>query len=331
MSEPASSLIASLVYARRPTLNFAIAVSEMDAALREVGSNSYRLRWDQDDLVMFDIDGARVVLGLGDNRAHPSGRISAMVATLVIAIGPGPKRGLGAKLCDHAAPLLSAIVERFHASHPPEFTLWAEVPHVFSADDFEQSLVEAADALSMGRVNRSQAPTRPTAFAQDSRFGTPDVERLMQRLVKQVAPRPVSLVPPMPMAKARQAAAPVEIAPVAPAPPPMPPHSRDFANDAPSLPHPMTREMRDIRSALYPERSVKRGKSQAPLPQRLTIYTMNTTLMLVALPVGSAILVYNMIRGEDLNLNARAIAATGTIVGLAQLLNLDLGSLQSLV
>ena len=55
------------------------------------------------------------------------------------------------------------------------------------------------------------------------------------------------------------------------------------------------------------------------LPQRLTFYTLNTTLMLVALPVGSAILVYNMVRGEDLALSTRAIALSSTVVGLAQL------------
>lgn len=321
MSEPANSLIASLVYARRPTLNFAIAVSDMDAALREVGSNSYHLRWDQDDLVMFDIDGARVVLGLGDTRAAPSGRISAMVATLVIAIGPGPKSSHANKLSKHAAPLLSAIVERFHASHPPEFTLWSELPNVFSADDFEMALEEASEALTVGRVNRSSATRPPTVLDANSRFGVPEVERLMQRLVKHVAPRPVSLVPPMPAAKSRKVAAPVAIEGQQAAPAELP-RNPDFANDAPSLPHPMTHEMRNIRSALYPDQPVNRGKSKAPLPQRLTIYTMNTTLMLVALPVGSAILVYNMIRGEDLNMNARAIAATGTLVGLAQLLNL---------
>jgi len=323
MSDAATTLIASLVYARRPRLNFAVAVAQMDAALREVGATSYRLRWDQDDLVMFDIDSARVVLGLADTRSSPSGRISAVVATLVIAIGTGPKPGLGTKLTDHSAALLSTIVERFHASHPPASTLWSEIDHVFTADDFDTTLAEAAVALTIGKASRRNSVPRPAAVDAENRFGTLDVDRLMQRLTHQITPRPVSLVPPLPAAGARKAAAPVVMEPQLATAPAHLARNSDFANDAPSLPHPMTREMRQIRSALYPKQSTNRGKSTAPLPQRLTIYTMNTTLMLVALPVGSAILVYNMIRGEDLNLNARAIAATSTIVGLAQLLNLD--------
>lgn len=326
MSHPANSLIASLVYARRPKLNFAGAVAEMDAALREVGAASYRLLWDQDDLVSFDVDGSRVVLGLGDALRTATGKISAMVTTLVISIGNGPKAGLPTKLADHRAALLSAIVERFHASHPPECTLWSEIGHVFTADDFDLTLAEAAEALIIGK--RLKPQPKPPAFNTDPRFGTPEVERLMHRLAHQIAPRPstkaaVSLAPPMPPRKSRQIAAPMVIDQTATAVPPMPHHAADFANDAPAMPHPMVGEMRSIRQALYPARPRKpQPRGKAPLPQRLTIYTMNATLMLVALPVGSAILVYNMIRGEDLNLNARAIAATGTIVGLAQLLNL---------
>ena len=330
MSHPANSLpnslIASLVYARRPKLNFAGAVAEMDAALRDVGATRYRLLWDQDDLVSFDVDGSRVVLGLGDALRTPTGKISAMVTTLVISIGSGPKAGLPTKLADHGAALLSAIVERFHASHPPECTLWSEIDHVFAADDFDLMLEEAADALIIGK--RARSLPKPAAFNTDARFGTPEVERLMHRLVHQIVPRSpakgaVSLAPPMAPRKSRQIAAPVVMDQTATVLPPIPAHAADFANDAPATSHPMVGEMRTIRQALYPAKSQKpphRGK--APLPQRLTIYTMNTTLMLVALPVGSAILVYNMIRGEDLNMNARAIAATGTIVGLAHLLNL---------
>lgn len=324
MSHPANSMIASLVYARRPKLNFAGAVAEMDAALREVGATSYRLLWDQDDLVSFDVDGSRVVLGFGDAQQAPAGRISAMVATLVVSIGSGPKTGLPGKLASHSPALLSAIVERFHASHPPECTLWSEIDHVFTADDFDLMLAEAAEALIIGKRARPRA--KPAAFADDSRFGTPEVERLMHRLAHQITPRTpakagVSLPPPMAPAKSRQIAAPVSIEQLQTTVPPLPDHVADFANDAPNMPHPMVDEMRTIRQALYPAQSTTpQRRCKAPLPQRLTIYTMNTTLMLVALPVGSAILVYNMIRGEDLNMNARAIAATGTIVGLVQLL-----------
>ncbi|TKA95160.1 hypothetical protein FAZ78_18330 [Cereibacter changlensis] len=47
------------------------------------------------------------------------------------------------------------------------------------------------------------------------------------------------------------------------------------------------------------------------MPMRLAIHTMNTTLILVSLPVGAAMLTYSLLRGEDLRMTSRALVLTG--------------------
>jgi len=45
---------------------------------------------------------------------------------------------------------------------------------------------------------------------------------------------------------------------------------------------------------------------------------MNTTLIMVSLPVGGALLTYSVLRGEDMRLTGRAMALTGLALGLMQ-------------
>ena len=95
-----------------------------------------------------------------------------------------------------------------------------------------------------------------------------------------------------------------------------------IANDTPDIPAPMSEEMQKLRAALYDEekpRGFHFGPAvKAPLPQRLTTYTFNATLLVVALPVGAALLTYNVLGREDLGVTARAMALTGAAIGFAQ-------------
>ncbi len=50
--------------------------------------------------------------------------------------------------------------------------------------------------------------------------------------------------------------------------------------------------------------------------EQLSVYTMTVTLMVLAFPVGFAMLIYNILGGENLRATARAMALTGTMMGL---------------
>jgi hypothetical protein len=92
--------------------------------------------------------------------------------------------------------------------------------------------------------------------------------------------------------------------------------------------HPQTMEMERLRSALYAKdaRPDRQGASpdrlrprDMPLPHRLTIYTINATLMVVALPIGAAVMTYCALGRESLSVAARAMALTGAAIGVGQL------------
>ncbi len=321
--------IASLVFARPPAINFAACVAELDAALRDVWADNYNLFWGHDNLVIFNVDSSRVVLAFGDHipaRADTSRPKAAPVSQqasdcLVIAIGLGPLIGRSTQIADHSAALLRVIVDRFQKQFSADLVLWSEIDHVFTPDDFDVLVAHSMTALSTNPPLVRNDPLVVRQPPMSHRFGVPDVERLMLRLEGQITTRiaaNAATAPRPPLQKVSEKAVttrPIGSLPLAargnglvvvPA----------IANDLPDLPHPMTAEMHTIRRALYPEPAA--GRQRAPLPQRLTVYTLNTTLMLVALPVGSAILAYNVLRGEDLTASSRAIALSGTLLGLAQ-------------
>jgi hypothetical protein len=58
---------------------------------------------------------------------------------------------------------------------------------------------------------------------------------------------------------------------------------------------------------------------------RLTVYTMNATLMLMAFPVGFALLVFNILGGENLRTTAHAMALTGFGIALASMTGIGTG------
>lgn len=87
-------------------------------------------------------------------------------------------------------------------------------------------------------------------------------------------------------------------------------------------------EMARIREALYlkdpgadspPHARPLARPRDMPLPHRLTIYTINATLMVIALPVGAAVMTYCALGRESLSVAARAMALTGAAMGISQL------------
>lgn len=97
-----------------------------------------------------------------------------------------------------------------------------------------------------------------------------------------------------------------------PAPEPPPGHP---ANDRPDLPGPDQEVLHRLRRALYPQSAAP----PAPSPQlRLAAHALDCTLMMVAMPVGAAMMTYNLMRGGDAALSARAMALTGIGVALLQ-------------
>lgn len=81
------------------------------------------------------------------------------------------------------------------------------------------------------------------------------------------------------------------------------------SNDHPHIPRIRDYELSRLRAALYPkdEEDTERASPQ----MRLAAHTMNATLIMVALPVGAAMLTYSLLRGDNMRLTSAALVATG--------------------
>lgn len=323
MDAPGKSTSVTLLYADDPRLDFAGYVDNLELVLRQSTYDRFDLRWTKDDFVAFDIDGNRIVLGYADLAAQSPapgpGTPAGYACALVLSVGPG-QRGEGAHmLADNGRSLCDQVIEHIQSRHGADLILWTEIEGVFTAEHFD-SLVDTA-------LTMRPAEALPAAA---SRFEEPQVNRLMDRLTDAIGqPEPAKSADPKPeMGMAMMdraihdrtaAAAPSGLSePAAPAP--SAPPAEPAANDA-EPPHPMHAEMGRIRDALYPplpERRTASGKE--PTVRRLTLYTFNTTMLMVSLPVGAALLTYNILGREDSRVTARLMALTGIGVAFSKAL-----------
>ncbi|MFN6977200.1 MAG: hypothetical protein ACK4OP_03680, partial [Gemmobacter sp.] len=90
------------------------------------------------------------------------------------------------------------------------------------------------------------------------------------------------------------------------------------ANDVPHIPRTASAELLRIREALYPPVE-QPARPTASMPIRIAVGATGATLVIVAAPVGAALLTYNALRGADLALTARAVALTGAALGFLEM------------
>lgn len=89
------------------------------------------------------------------------------------------------------------------------------------------------------------------------------------------------------------------------------------SNDHPHIPRQRNLELERVRTALYPAPTPPPPHLVSP-QLRLAAHTMNATLIMVALPVGAAMLTYSVLRGENMRLTTAALVATGFASTLLQ-------------
>lgn len=330
MSTDCTSTSVSLLYEEPPELNFAAYVEKLERALRETDYESFRLTWDHEDLVTMDIDGSRVTLGLTRATANDAGP-GDFQAALMIAVGPNGSEGASRRIAENARVLCECLRDQIEETHRAQLVLWAKTPGMFCSDHFD-SLVETA--LTM--------PRDATLASTAARFAAPAVDDLLDRMTvelerrdfeiaarekelcrgrprmmpKDGIPRPMP-VDGMPQIEPRRPVRQRRTQP--PARPALP--MLAAANDAPAPAaeapvKPKSAELIKLRTALYPpeETPVQRET----LVRRLTIYSLNLTLIIGAMPIGAGLLTYNMLGRENYRVTGRVTALTGAALILSK-------------
>lgn len=286
------STIAQFVFDRDPSLNLAVLVTELDAALSRSGAGRRSITWDCDDLAFVDLDGARFTLSYTGDAGI------GLPSSLMISVGPGPDSTYDPADRRRYEDLCHLLADRLRARFAPQQTLWHQVAGPVTAD-LVDDLFDRLPDFSAGKPAAPLARRSPPAEAVRA---FPETE----------ADLPVSFVEKamaIKAAKAERARAAMRglhsARPAAAA-----------ANSQPDLPRRPATEADMIRAALYP---VAEETPNEHLRMRLAASTMDITLMIVFLPAGAAMMTYGALRGGSFTASARMLALTGALFGISQL------------
>ena len=292
-----ATIVATLLYRETMLSEYEDLIEQFDEAFRSRPRASYHHGRPYDDFASFQIDGARVVLAYCDQPAEGSGH----GAGLVLAVSFGVNAGQPVVLAERREALCRSIAARIAARYPAELTLWSETGGEFGPDEFDGIVRDICRVQLEAPEAEVEMPAPPPEAAPEP-AAEPEQRAERPRLAARLARAKITLRPPA-------FVPPVFVPPVFAAEP--------YANSQPDLPHPMVSEAARIRQALY-EEEARKPSAKAPLAQRLTLYSMNLTLVIVAAPVGAALLTYNALGREDMKLTARAMSLTGIAVAVAQ-------------
>ncbi len=308
MSVSPGTAIAALCYLEPPGLDFTAFAEAFGTALAETAGAAVQRHEGYDDLAIYAVAGARIGLGFCEAAADPcpmsAGR-GGPAAALVVAVGPdgASAGGLSGRATDFVARLVDLIARLV----PPDSVLWIERTDLFTPDVFD----EVAAAV-WPPARPATAPDRSDALGSEAPPSMPVCDE-PQPDRPSAAAHPAGGAaggpgrPPRPAAGAAADAASLP------------------ANDRPDLPHPMLEEMARVRAALYDPLGPDEAPPQLSLAQRATVYCFNGTLIALCLPVGAAMFVYSALGRENPRLAARAVALTGTGIGLVEMLSRGLG------
>ncbi len=144
-----SSTLAQMLFRGKPALNFAHVVSELQATLDRYPATRRSLGWDCDDLAIFDLDGARIVLGYTDDLDGPH------AACLTVAVGEGPQGNGASPIATRRAAFCRKITDRLAARHEPDSTLWHDVDQPLTADLID-ALVDQVPEHRPARARRGR-------------------------------------------------------------------------------------------------------------------------------------------------------------------------------
>ena len=198
-------------------------------------------------------------------------------ATLVVTVGYAPLLDGDERLARRRTVLSRLIVERVASRFAPAETVWTESEEEATPEMIERLVEGLAARRAAQEACRSERARARRSLPRH--FVEPDdLPRMMARLDATIV--------------ARRTGRPFAVAAV--------------EGSRPAL------DLRDL--ALLEGTSGSGRTSSAPM--RLAAHLIDATLMVVALPVGAAMMVYSLSRGANLNTSARALAISGLGIGV---------------
>ncbi len=239
MSDPITSTIAQLLFRGIPALDFPNLVDDLCTSLREGPAGDCGLHWDHDDVAIFDLDNARIILGW--SQPLP-GRYAAC---LTIGVGAGESGDCQIGIASHQGTITRLLADRINDRYMSDRMLWQTSTETPTAEMID-AMIEALPGLD---------PTRLGPHTNAREF-----DRMLARYDAETAEQVSELAPEVPQRRPR------------PTRPQVPSYRTErpkrrasndvasVANDSPATARPMVSEMRDIRAALAEAKAVSQPK-----------------------------------------------------------------------
>ena len=340
MSEIKSSTRATILFDAPPEIDFVGLVNELKRPFRNIALDFDEIEMDEDLYALFTSDRLSLRIARGQapvsaQAVQEAGRPARVAEddtglealqrdfpdTLTVSVADGVARSVPERLrvsvCYH---VVRHLLQHYEAAA----VLWHHTNTLFTATEFE---TPASD-------QRPVKPRRPTVVSD--RTATPRPAQAAEHAIPGTeAEAEAAPAQPQGGGRAKFAAGYMGVAETHSrldqsfAQVVDPDHATVAANDGGGE---QARSWRDILPNIAPsEEKLRRSrlaifasdlieiedvKLEAPeeepeLPEQLTVYVMTLTLMVIAFPVGFAMLIYNILAGESVNMTARAMALTG--------------------
>ncbi len=325
MSDQTSHTRASLLFDGPVDLDFISLVHELHRVFRNIAVEFDETAVAEGSHALFISEGMILRVALSDQPVDPDAlrqaqrplqpKVSiAIVDALLddvsqkveVSVQPGQGRVLPERTrlaaCYH-------VVRHMLRRHEASLVLWHQTETLFTAEEFENPL--ALGAPQPRRPERSaarRASRRPAGFGATSKVAGFQsahmaVNENHQRLDDDMADA---------MSAARERLH----------------EEADFAD--------AEERLRNSRAEIFDASLLDSARETASRPraeigriEQISVYLMTISIMLLWFPVGIAMLIYNVLRGENLNATARAMAITSVGIGVSSLIGS--GALQGLV
>ncbi|SDE05854.1 hypothetical protein [Limimaricola pyoseonensis] len=230
MPDPITSTVAQLLFRSAPDLDFTALVADLRAALNDCPARDCGLSWDHEDIAIFELDNARIILAFTDRLPGRYG------ACLTIGVGADAGGSCDSGIAQHQGQIARLLADRINARFMSDRMLWKSSTEIASVELIDR-MVDELPGLDPARPGLHTSPE--------------DIDRMLARFDAETAEQVSELAPEVPARRPRPRR------PQRPTyrterPRRLRPETAEVmpANDAPAMAHHTLREMYEIREAL---------------------------------------------------------------------------------
>ncbi|MGR3594226.1 MAG: hypothetical protein ACU0B9_01475 [Limimaricola soesokkakensis] len=240
MPDPITSTVAQLLFRAAPELDFPNLVDDLRTALNDGPARECGLNWDHEDVAVFDLDNARIIL------AYTQMLPGRYAACLSIGVGAAESGDCQVGIASHQGTITRLLADRINARFMSDRMLWKTSPRAASVEMID-AMIDELPGLD---------PARPGLHTTEH-----EIDRMLARFDAETAEQVSELAPEVP-----------ETRPLRPRRPERPSYRTERpklrttaervrpANDMPAAAHPMVEEMQRIREALEPTQDEVRAE-----------------------------------------------------------------------